>query len=1040
VTANARAGSPCLTRPADFSTLSEGSDSRFDGPMARCEISVSYRKQLLAPAKFVASLRYGLTPETPAGGFVPVGNCFEHLQALTTRLRVRFQWARLITLAALIASRSAFAGEPTTEPLLRLETDNHTALIRRIATDSAGRWAVTASEDKTARVWEASTGRQVMILRPPQDIGEEGELCAVAMSPDGSTVALGGWTGYDWDQSNSIYLFDRETGRLVRRIPGLPNVIYHLAYAPNGRWLAASLWGKNGVRLFDAAAGDEVGRDAGYNDQSYSAHFRHDSQRLVTTSLDGMVRLYSVDEKGLRLLKAKKSEGGKKPFFARFSPDGRMIAVGFDDTTVVQLLDATTLSEVARPSTEGIENGNLITVAWSANGTYLLAAGKWQLDGRFTVRRWAVGNWTQYEDVPLSNNTIMDLVALPDGRMLFATQGNPAWGILGADGQVEWQKASVLVDFRNQDDQLRVSADGRRVRFGYLPWGKDACTFDLVNGTLGPDDPDLPAARTDAPELKIEHWKHYTNPTLNGKELKLQPYEASRSVAISPDGSRFALGADWSLRLFDRQGAEVWSKPVPGAAWAVTISEDGRFVVAGYGDGTIRWHRISDGKEVLAFFPHNDRKRWIAWTPEGFFSASLGAEDLIGYHLNRGKDQEGEFISARQLWETFYQPGLIAGRLEPGGDERIAAAVKQRGDVRELLSAGQTPELELVSPAKAQSEGTYTLKVRVKKAGGGESRLVVRVDGQELKGRWQAPALTPGGLITLPVDLAAGERSVSVELLDGRGVGSKPVEARVNVRHPADGEGPALHVLAVGVSKYRDRALGEGVTFAAQDAGDVAAAFKRGSRGLYREARTETLADSNATRDQIVQVAKQMAATVRPQDVFILYLAGHGASLDGEYYFIPWEARYTNREVLMQQSLSGEKLREILAGIPATKTLVLLDTCSSGRFSLVAARQLDDKTAIERLQRISGRAVIAAAADEKMALEGEGKHGVFTYALLQALDGDADSDKDRFVSVSELASYIDQKLPEITNRKWGYEQFPFMQTEGNVFPVVRRGE
>ena len=441
-----------------------------------------------------------------------------------------------------------------------------------------------------------------------------------------------------------------------------------------------------------------------------------------------------------------------------------MIAVGFYDTTVVQLLDATTLSEVARPSTEGVDNGDLFTVAWSADGTHLLAAGSWNVDGRHPVRRWPVGNWTHYEDVPVSNNTIMDLVALPDGGMLFVAQGDPDWGILGADGQVRLQKAGVLADFRDQDDQLRVSADGRRVRFGYLQWGKDACVFDLASGTLGPDDPGLPAARTEAPGLKIEQWKNRYDPTLNGKPLKLEPFERSRSVAISPDGSRFALGAEWSLRLFDREGAEVWRKPAPGVVWAVTISEDGRFVVAGYGDGTIRWHRVSDGEEVLAFFPHADRKRWIAWTPEGFFSASPGAEDLIGYHLNRGKDREGEFISARQLWETFYQPGLIAGRLDAGGDERIAEAVKQRGDVRELLKAGQTPELELVSPAQAQSEGTYTLKVRVKKAGAGEGRLVVRVDGQELKGRWQAPALTPGGLITLPVDLAAGERSVSVEL------------------------------------------------------------------------------------------------------------------------------------------------------------------------------------------------------------------------------------------------------------------------------------
>jgi hypothetical protein len=79
----------------------------------------------------------------------------------------------------------------------------------------------------------------------------------------------------------------------------------------------------------------------------------------------------------------------------------------------------------------------------------------------------------------------------------------------------------------------------------------------------------------------------------------------------------------------------VWQQPVPGAAWAVNISADGRFVVAGYGDGAIRWHRLSNGEEVLAFFPHADRQPWIAWTTEGFYTTSgPDAEEILGYHLN----------------------------------------------------------------------------------------------------------------------------------------------------------------------------------------------------------------------------------------------------------------------------------------------------------------------------------------------------------------------------------------------------------------------
>src|SRR5262245_46091090 len=88
----------------------------------------------------------------------------------------------------------ATAAEPTLKPLPQLETGMHTAAIRSIATDAAGRWAVTASRDKTARVWEVPSGRLLQVLRPPQNVDMVGQLEAVALSPDGAVVAVGGYT------------------------------------------------------------------------------------------------------------------------------------------------------------------------------------------------------------------------------------------------------------------------------------------------------------------------------------------------------------------------------------------------------------------------------------------------------------------------------------------------------------------------------------------------------------------------------------------------------------------------------------------------------------------------------------------------------------------------------------------------------------------------------------------------------------------------------------------------------------------------------
>ena len=101
------------------------------------------------------------------------------------------------------------------------------------------------------------------MLRPPLGDGDEGKLYAVAISPDGTTVAVGGWTGPSAG-NDSIYLFERSTGRLLRPITGLPNAINHLCYSQDGRYLAASLGSGNGIRVYRTGDYQEAWRDPDY--------------------------------------------------------------------------------------------------------------------------------------------------------------------------------------------------------------------------------------------------------------------------------------------------------------------------------------------------------------------------------------------------------------------------------------------------------------------------------------------------------------------------------------------------------------------------------------------------------------------------------------------------------------------------------------------------------------------------------------------------------------------------------------------------------
>ena len=294
---------------------------------------------------------------------------YKHLRGSTVSLSLL--WAVLGLFRGQVG-----AADPSTTPMLRLETGMHTASIRRIGVDAAQRYLVPGSHDKTVRVWELASGSLLRTLRLPIGVGDEGKIYAVALSPDGSTVAAGGFTDPQ-GEDKSLYLFDWASGRLRQRLTGLPEVIDHLAYSRDGAFLVATLGRTHGMRVYRSSNGTEVARDTGDGFDSYGADF-DTSGRLVTTSLDGFVRLYDRD---FRLRAKRQAPGGKEPYGVAFSPDGSRVAVGFYDSTRVDVLSGRDLTPLYAPDTTGVDNGDLGRVAWSADGQWLYAAGGYDVRG-----------------------------------------------------------------------------------------------------------------------------------------------------------------------------------------------------------------------------------------------------------------------------------------------------------------------------------------------------------------------------------------------------------------------------------------------------------------------------------------------------------------------------------------------------------------------------------------------------------------------------------------------------------------------------------
>lgn len=576
----------------------------------------------------------------------------------------------LVAFAVLTRAQS---NEPSHQPLLRIEAGMHTAPITGISTDVANRYLTTSSDDKTVRVWELQTGRQVQVIRPPIGDGDEGRLNAVALSPDGQTIAAAGWTGFEWDKAGSIYLFDRRSSQLIRRLQGLPNVVLYLAYSKDGRYLVATLFGKNGIRVYDTVSYAQIGEDKNYDANSYSADF-DSADRIVTASYDGFIRLYRIAEgESLHLIAKTKSANGEKPRSISFSPDSTRVAVCFRDSPKVAVLSGQDLSSVYSPDTSGVNSGNFYSVGWSADGHLLFAGGSYHINKSQIIRTWEDEGRGYYHDIPATANTIVQLVALRDGGMVYGT-GDPSICVIDANGKKRLFIGPVTADYRNNQQGFLLSADGFKVQFGFESGGESPARFSIVKHKLkraSHHDVSLHQPIMKSSGLVITDWHNTPSPKLNGAPLHLDENEMSRSLAITSDETQFLLGADWSLRLYRRDGSQEWAVSIPSPAWAVNITANGKLAAAALGDGTIRWYSMIDGTELLALFPHSDRKHWILWSPTGYYVSSPGAENLIGWHVNRGPDATAEFLPIRQFHSKYYRPDLVKKILKTGDGKNI---------------------------------------------------------------------------------------------------------------------------------------------------------------------------------------------------------------------------------------------------------------------------------------------------------------------------------------------------------------------------------
>jgi WD40 repeat protein len=962
----------------------------------------------------------------------------------------------LVAILFLWAAELALA--QTTEPILRLEVGAHSAGIWGIAIDPSNRILVTGSEDKTARVWDISgRGELLRILRPPVGAEEEGLVYGVALSPDAGTVALGGRTGFVQQGDACVYLFDRTTGALTRRLGGLPGYINHLAYTSDGRFLVVAM-GKGGMRLYRLPDYAFVAEDSDYGGLCRWAVSDPTGSRLATGCFDGFIRLYDLS--GLtagdassprQIVPVSKLQppGGLRPNGLAFSPDGARLAVVQHLSPKVDVLEVkgNALQHAYSPDTTGVRGtvtADLRSVAWSSDGRSLYAGGFYLVKGVYQIRKWADGGRGEYRDLPIGVHLpFMQLLTLRAGGIAYGSRDG-SFGVLNDRDEAAVRGPRAIPIHAGNHEGFLLSPDGSGIQFGYERHGKSPAIFLVNERRLTEGSSNLwagvkasltwKAPITDG--LGVSDWRHSLSPKLKGNPIPLKD-DPAESLAIKPDSSGFLLGTSLTLRLFDSAGKESWRVRTPGAAWCVNTN--GRLAVAALGDGTIRWYRISDGKEVLAFFPHPDRKRWVLWTPSGYYDASPGGEDFIGWHVNNGRDQAADFFPSSRFRSTYYRPDVI-DRVLATMDE--AVALQQANDEAGRKQVAAVPVREKLPPVAAvlsPADGSEVSGTHVKMRYSVRSPepltgLKVLVDGRPVSVEGIGKTPKEGGDLSIPIPPRDCEVSVIAE---NRHAASEPATIRLRWKGAAAKEAfeikPKLYVLAVGVSMYQDPDMR--LDLAAKDALDFGAAWNEQKGRLYSGVEVRALTDAQATKGNILDGLEWLQRQVTDKDIAVLFFAGHGINdSTGVFYFLPVDA---DLEKLKRTAISQSDITSTVATL-AGKVLVFMDACHSGnlmgkvkrRGVVVVSSVINELASAE-----NGAVVFSSATGRQYALENkEWGNGAFTKGVVEGIRGKADYKSTGRITVNMLDLYVSERVKELTKG----QQTPTTVKPPNVpdFPVA----
>jgi len=899
--------------------------------------------------------------------------------------------------------------------------EGHTKYVNSANYSPDAKTIVTASEDKTAKIWDAKTGKLLHRLK------HKGFIKSANYSPDGKTIVTA-----SWDKTAKIW--DTKTGKLIQTLEGHKSFVNSANYSPDAKTIVTTSVDKT-AKIWDAKTGKLIQTLKGHRKYVNSASYSPDGKTIVTASADKTAKIWDV--KTGRLLQ---TLGGhtRTVWSANYSPDAKTIVMISGDGAA-KIWDA--------------KIGKLIQTL--KGHTWRVTSANYSPDAKAIV----TASWDETAKIwDAKTGKLIQTLKGHTWRVTSANYSPDAKAIVTAS----WDKTAKIWDTKT--GKLIQTLEGHKKYVNsanYSPnaktivtasWDETAKIWDAKTGkliqtlkghtwhvTAANYSPDTKAIVTASWDKTAKIWDAKT-----GKLI--QTLEGHKKYVNS---ANYSPNAKTIVTASEDKTAKIWNaktgkliQTLKGHTNGVKLanySPDSKTIVTASEDGSIIIWNAQTGKKILQqFFFENGE--YIILSPEGYFDGT--PEAIKQLYFVKGL----EIIPLETYYEQFYRPNLWERIMN--GEEIEKASIdfnNQKPLPKIKITNPSTGEIQFRGSTKidlSTSEKEFNFEYNLTDNGGGIKEVRIFQNGKlvhteshninekdkQIKGIYKLNLMPGNNTIKLTVfNLDQLEKSEECT-----------VEYTGKTQEPAK-----LYVLAIGLNEYKKPTYN--LNYAVPDANAFKQAIKQGSKDIFAEVNITSLQNSQATKINIEKAFTEIQNKAKQSDVFIFYYAGHGSMSvvkEGEkemFYILPYEVtNMYSQEVLNTNGISANELKEFSKDIQAQKQLFVLDACQSGgAVDMLASRGAIEEKAMALLARSTGTYFLTASGSEQLAGEfGTLGHGVFTYAVLKALSGQADAGKDDKVSVKELSLYVENEVPKLSEKYKGKEQYPVSYGFGQDFPVV----